>query len=259
MRSWRGPNFGLKRGIKFDMAASTGPSHVKTKYGLKAGPLGQIISALGRLRHRIEFLQETVQPTTLASGRNGRYADWGGHEPAGMRPESQESSKRVDVLVRGTVRMKGEFRFREPNVRRIRVGHGPTRRENPVSDDSLNTASTPSPTPNARRSPPSPASRAAQKAMRSFSWRLYRLMVRSRAKAAAAVLLSSRMPSKTVRGSISNHRRSSAQSSRAPTPSRQYRPGTSTSSPLIGPTRRRSETQAFSFGLAGASRSELRR
>ena len=53
-------------------------------------------------------------------------------------------------------------------------------------------ASTPSPTPSARKSLPSPASRTAQKSIRSLSCRLYRLTVRSRAKSAAATLFSSR-------------------------------------------------------------------
>ena len=52
------------------------------------------------------------------------------------------------------------------------------------------------------------------------SCRLYRLIVRSRAKLDAATLLVSDSPSKTTRGSTSSQSRSAAQSRRVATPSR---------------------------------------
>jgi hypothetical protein len=129
----------------------------------------------------------------------------------------------MNLTVRCAVRMERELRLWQPKMRGYLAAHARTIREKPVSEDSWNAASTPSPIPSACRSSPSAASNSAQKAMRSLSCRLYRLTVRSRPKSAAAALLSSVMPSNTMRGSISNHSRSSAQSRRVPTPSRQCR------------------------------------
>ncbi len=66
------------------------------------------------------------------------------------------------------------------------------------------------------------------------------------------------IPSKTVRGSTSSQRRSSAQSRRMAMPSHHTSSGLSATEPVSVPARRRSGTQPKSWGSTGVSKSALR-
>src|ERR1700730_7626414 len=125
------------------MTALRRAAHVQVEDCPKTRPVRKVILSLYWLCRRAQLLHKVVKIPAFTMGCNRCDANRVGYQSLRVRPETKQATERMQFAIRRSIRVKGQLRLGEPQMRGDLATHGLILDECVVSVVSVNVASIP--------------------------------------------------------------------------------------------------------------------